>query len=58
LGHVPYVVFATRSRATIRTHFTFCIYIKKKRKKKRKTTNGIKAVCSRVDRKSGSLGLC
>jgi hypothetical protein len=36
LGHVPYVVFATRSRATIRTRFTFCIYIKKKEKKKKK----------------------
>jgi hypothetical protein len=35
MGHVPYVGFVTRSRATVRTRFTFCI---KKKKKKRVVT--------------------
>jgi hypothetical protein len=33
MGHVPYVGFATRSRATAMTRFTF---FKKKKKKKKK----------------------
>jgi hypothetical protein len=32
MGHVPYVGFATYRRATVRTRFTFCIYIYKKKK--------------------------
>jgi hypothetical protein len=36
MGHVPYVGFATRSRATAMTRFTF--FIKKKKKKKRVVT--------------------
>jgi hypothetical protein len=35
MGHVPYVGFATRSRATAMTRFTFCIKKKKKKKKGR-----------------------
>jgi hypothetical protein len=30
MEHVPYVGFATYRRVTVRTRFTFCIYIKKK----------------------------
>jgi hypothetical protein len=36
MGHVPYVGFATYRCATVRTRFTFYIYIKKKKKKKKK----------------------
>jgi hypothetical protein len=39
MGHVPYVGFATRSRATAMTRFTFCI--KKKKKKKKGSSQGV-----------------
>jgi hypothetical protein len=39
MGHVPYVGFVTRSRATVRTRFTFCI--KKKKKKGSSQQNSV-----------------
>jgi hypothetical protein len=39
MGHVPYVGFATRSRATAMTRFTFFIKKKKKKKTGRHKTN-------------------
>jgi hypothetical protein len=61
MGYVPYVGFATYCRATVKIGLyfkrlmfmqMFCI-----KKKKIVIANGIRAVCSRVVRKSGSLGL-
>jgi hypothetical protein len=52
MGYVPYVGFATCSRATVMTHFVCCI---KKIKKKNGViiANGIEVVSSRVIRKGG-----
>jgi hypothetical protein len=63
-GVCTHVGFATYRRATVKIRLYFMglmimwiFCIKKKKKNGSSQQNGIRAVCSRVVRKSGSLGL-